>query len=261
LSRLHIRPRRALAAALVSVPLAAAAPTVQPLTRAEIAARIAAHEPINLAGRRLEKLDLSGLDLRGADLAGADLFNAHLVGTKLVGASLAHARLDLAWLMRADFTGANLSGASLLGPVVFPGMEVVAADAPRFAHADFSGARIIARFSDGDLRGADFAHANLGADLRNQSMGLLHTEFIDSDLRGASFAGANLAYADFSFAKLQGADLRGAHLHRANFSGANLTGADLTGADAAEADFGGAVLTGAKGLATVTGQTLRAPSP
>ncbi len=140
------------------------------------------------------------------------------------GANLANARLDLAWIMRADFAGANLSGASLQGPVVFPGLEIVAADAPNFAHANFAGARIIARFSDGDLRGANFAGANLGADLRNQSMGLLHTEFIDADLRGASFAGANLAYADFSFAKMQGADLRGAHLHRANFSGADLTG-------------------------------------
>ncbi len=162
--------------------------------------------------------------------------------------------------MRADFAGANLSGASLNGPVVFPGLEIVAADAPNFAHANFAGARIIARFSDGDLRGANFAGANLGADLRNQSMGLLHTEFIDAKLRDANFAGANLAYADFSFAKMQGANLSGAHLHRANFSGADLTDADLTGADATEADFGGAVLTGAKGLATVRGVTLKAPS-
>jgi uncharacterized protein YjbI with pentapeptide repeats len=135
-------------------------------------------------------------------------------------------------------------------------MEVSAKDAPVFAHANLTGARIIARLSWSDLAGANFAHAKLGADIRNQSMGLMRAEFADADLRGADFADADLAYANFAFAKLGQANFRDARLVQADFSGADLAGADLTGADATGADFGGAVLNGAKGLDTVKGQHL-----
>src|SRR5713226_4689073 len=78
--------------------------------------------------------DLSGRDLSALDLGGVDFKRAKLAGANLAGANLASARL---------------SG------------------------ADLSGARVIANLTNADLRGADLSHADLGADMRNQPMGLL----------------------------------------------------------------------------------------
>jgi uncharacterized protein YjbI with pentapeptide repeats len=218
-----------------------------------ILAAAAPGRPADLSGKSLAELDLSGFDFGGANLSHVNFFGAKLVGANFANANLSGAKLDLAWVMRANFTNANLSNASLLGLVVSTGLELSPAEAPIFKGANLAGAHIIARLGRGDLRGANFTGARMGADLRNQSMGLMR-----ADLSGANLAGANLSRADLRlallrFANLAGANLRGADLREADLSGADLSGADLSGADATEADFGGAVLTGARGLATMKG--------
>jgi uncharacterized protein YjbI with pentapeptide repeats len=156
--------------------------------------------------------------------------------------------------MRANFTAANLSKASLLGLVVASGLDYSPKEAPTFKGANFSGAHILARLGRFDLRGANFAGAKLGADRKNQSMGLMRTDLSGANLAGANFSQADLGLALLRFANLSGANLRGADLSEADLSGADLTGADLTGANVTEADFGGAVLTNARGLEAMIGR-------
>ena len=155
--------------------------------------------------------------------------------------------------MRANFTGADLSNASRLGLVVSSGLDISLAEAPIFKGAKFSGARIIARLSRFDLSGADFTDAKMGADMKNQSMGLMRTDLSGANLSGADFSRADLGRALLRFANLTGAKLIGANLSGADLAGADLTGADLTDADATEADFGGAVLSGVRGIDTLKG--------
>ncbi len=214
---------------------------VTPDRRPSFSGRVLAH--LDLGG-----LDFSGVDLSGADLRGADLRGAKLVDANLTGANLAGARLNLAWIMGANFTRANLSNAVLETLVVSAGLQTKPAEAATFIDANLSGARIMARFSLDNMRGANFAHAKMAADMRNQSMGLIHTDFSSAKLEGANFSNADLGHASFRFADLTGADLSRADLRNADFSGANLTGANLTGADATGADFDSATLTDARGL-------------
>lgn len=254
-NRIVNEARRAAGRALLAVCLAVlptAAGSAADLTAAEVRGALAQatpQHPADFSGKDLSKLDLSGLDLSHAKLAHADLFAAKLVGAKLVGADLRFARLDLAWIMRADFSGADLSHASLFGPVVALGLDPPPpGDAPRFAGADFTGARVIARFAGVDLRKARFVDARLGVDVQNQPMGQMRNDFTGADLSGAALAGADLNRAELAFAKLRGADLTRANLFRADLSRADLTGADLDGADLTEADLDGTVLTGVQHL-------------
>ena len=218
-----------------------------------VLASVAPGEPVDLSGKSLENLDLSNLDFERANLSGTNLFGAKLVETNLSGANLSRTKLDLAWIMRANFTNADLSNASLLGLVVSSGLDVSPAEAAVFRGANFSDAHIIARLSRFDLSGANFANAKMGADVKNQSMGLMRADLSGSNLSGANFSGADLSRALMRFADLTGANLSGANLTGADLSGADLTGADLTGADATEADLGGAVLKDVRGLETVKG--------
>jgi uncharacterized protein YjbI with pentapeptide repeats len=219
----------------------------------KIVAAAAPGRPADLSGRSLENLDLRNFDFRGANLSRANLFGAKLVGANFAGADLSGAKLDLAWIMRANFTDANLSRSSLLGLVVSSGLDYSPAEAPTFRRANFSHAHIMARLARFDLSGANFHGARMGADLKNQSMGLMRSDLSGADLAGADFSQADLSLALLRFTNLTGADLRGANLSGADLSGADLTGANLTGANATEADFGGAVLTNARGLATIKG--------
>jgi uncharacterized protein YjbI with pentapeptide repeats len=218
-----------------------------------VLASAAPGEAVDLSGKSLENLDLSNLDFKRADVSGANLFGAKLVGANLSGANLSEAKLDLAWIMRANFTNADLSNASLLGLVVSSGLDISPAEAPVFRGANFSGARIIARLSRFDLSGANFANAKMGADMKNQSMGLMRADLSGSNLSQANFSGADLSRALMRFADLTGASLIGANLTGADLSGADLTGADLTGADVTDTDLGGAVLKNVRGLETVKG--------
>ena len=223
-------------------------------------AHATADQPADFAGKSLEKLDLSKLNFTGAKLAGANLFGANLTEANFTGADLSGATLDLAWVMRTNFTRAKLTKASLQGLVVSMGMETSAAQAPILPGADLSGARIVARLSWANMQGAKFVDALMGADLKNQSMGLMRADLSSANLAGADFSGADLRHSLMRFTKLMGANLAGANLSQADLSGANLTGADLTGADVSDADFSQAVLTGARGLDRMKGKPLNPPA-
>ena len=226
------------------------------LTRADVQSKLASTPAgqaasfagMSLAGADLHDLDFSHADLSGADLSGADLRGAKLVGSKLVRAKLPGANLNLTWIMGADFSEANLSGADLETLVVSAGMQTLPQEAATFVGANFSGARVTARFNLDDMHGADLSHIQASADMKNQSMGLIRTEFSQTNLNDANFEDAMLAHVNFEFAKLARANFSGADLSYADFTGANLTDADLTGANTTGAIFAQAVLKGVKGL-------------
>lgn len=248
--------RRALSYACVLLVVAISSGRAADLGAEQVRAILAAaapDKPVDLSRKSFENLDLSNIDFKRANLSGADLFGAKLDGADLSGANLSGAKLDLASIMRANFTSANLAKASLFGLVVSSGLENSPAEAPVFKGANFSGARIIARLSRFDLSGANFTEAKMGADMKNQSMGLMRADLSGANLSGANFSGADLSRALMRFANLTGSNLAGADLAGVDLSGADLTGADLTGADLTQADLGGAVLTNVQGLDTVKG--------
>jgi uncharacterized protein YjbI with pentapeptide repeats len=132
------------------------------ITRAEIEAALAATPPttpLDLSGRRLNGLDLSGLDLRRARFQASRLNRINLAGANLDGVTL-----DQAWALDADLTGASLRNASLFAT------QLIGAKLDR---ADLSGARITGDLSKASVKQARFDRADLSADMRNQSMGLM----------------------------------------------------------------------------------------
>ena len=221
---------------------------VESILAATPAGQKASFAGMSLAGADLHDLDFSNADFSGADLSGADLRGAKLVGSKLVGAKLPGARLNLAWIMGADFSRADLSGADLETLIVSAGLQTLPQEAATFVGANLSGAKVTARFNLDDMRGADLSHIRASADTRNQSMGLIRTEFSQANLTDANFQGAALARVKFAFAKLLRANFSGADLSGADLTGADMTDADLTGANTTGADFTNAVLRGTKGF-------------
>ncbi|MBX9925353.1 MAG: pentapeptide repeat-containing protein, partial [Hyphomicrobiaceae bacterium] len=134
-----------------------------------------------------------------------------------------------------NLTDAKFAGASLFGT------QLVGAKADR---ADFTGSRIAGDFSKASLSGAIFDKADLSADMKNQSMGLMRGVLNGAQLDGASFKGTNLSRVQMEFANLRDASLVGAKLN-----GSEIAGVDFTGADVAGADFEGAEVTSARLLA------------
>ncbi len=132
--------------------------------------------------------------------------------------------------------------------VVSAGLETLPEEAASFVGANLSGAKVTARFSLDDMRGADLSHLHASADMRNQSMGLIRTDFSRANLTGADFTGAALGHVNFEFAKLQRANFLGADLTDADFAGADLTDANLTDAKTTRTNFAGAALSGLRGL-------------
>ena len=203
------------------------------MTRGDIEAALAAAGPsgiVDLTGKRLNGLDLSGLDLRRVRLQAARLNGARLAGTNLEGVTL-----DQAWLLKANLEGARLAGASLFATQLM--------DA-RLDAADLSKARITADMSRASLRNARFDGADLAADMRNQSMGLMRGVLKSATLDGASFANANLSRVVLEFASLRNVSFKGAVLVGAELAGADLGGADVTGANFLDADVNSARLIG-----------------
>ena len=191
--------------------------TKSDMTREDVAAAIASAggSVVDLSGKRLNNLDLSGLDLSKTKLEGA-----YINGTNFTGSNLNGVKLNKAWALKANFSNATLKGASLIETEMLDGI---------CDGADFSGARVAANMSRASLLKAHFDAADLAAHGR----GLLnHGVFTSAKLDGASFKAANLARAVFEFASLREADFAGA-----NLSGSALAGADLTGANVAGANF------------------------
>lgn len=205
------------------------------MSRADIEALIAKADgkPIDLTDKALSGLDLSELNLKGVNLRTARLNKTNLRGTDLTGANL-----EQAWLIKSDLSGARLVGAKMFG--------VTARDA-NFSDADLTEARPI-----GDFKGANLSRARLvdlkgGADIKNQSMGLMRTVFTSVNLEGANLKGANLGRSRLDYANLKGADLTDVVLMGSDLSGANLTGATVAGADFKNVEVSGARLLSLKG--------------
>jgi uncharacterized protein YjbI with pentapeptide repeats len=204
----------------------APAPSIAPLTRAQVVARLdssSVDHPASFAGEDLSGLDLSSLDFKRANLSHAKLAGTKMMNAKMFavnfdgasahGADLSGATLDVSTMRSTDFTHATLRGASMYA-VIMPGVN--------FTDADLSRVRIIGLATGAIFVRAKLDHADLGADPRNQPMGVMRSD---------------LSAADFSGADLTGANLRKAKLTRANLTGANLTGTDVSLAELSGATF------------------------
>lgn len=190
------------------------------LSRADVEAALKNRKSgaaLDFSNKSLNGLDLSGLDLSGVNFRAARFNKARLSGANLDGAIL-----DQAWLMQADLTGASLKGAHAFAAQ----MQKMRADG-----ADFSRARVAGDLTGASLRGVKFDGADLGADMKNQSMGLMRAVLRSAVLEGATFLDANLTSADFRFARAAGADFSGANLKNADAAGADLVGAIFAGAN------------------------------
>jgi uncharacterized protein YjbI with pentapeptide repeats len=134
-------------------------------------------------------------------------------------------------------------------------------------HANLTGSRLIGDLRKTDLSGAILRRMNAAADMRNQSMGLMHTVMVNARAIAADFSNSDFSRADFSFADLSDAHLHRTQLVRCDFSGTTLSRADLSEANLQEAqfidtdfananltnaDFSGASFRGVRGLDTAT---------
>lgn len=230
---------------LQGVDLAQPAYSKSELTRADVEAALLHRKSGNKVD--LSEKSLNGLDLSGLDLHGVDFHAARMNKTSLAGARLDDAILDQAWLIEADLTGASLKGAHAFAAQ----MQRIRADGADFAHA-----RLAGDLTGASARGANFSEADLSADMKNQSMGLMRAVLRSAVLEGARFHKANLASADLRFARAAGADFSEANLKGADAAGADLTGANWAGAktegldlDSAQIDLAAsAALAGAQNI-------------
>lgn len=196
-----------------------------PLSRAQVVSRLdsaSADHPANFAGQTLSGLDLSGLDFKRANLSHANLVGTKLMKAKMFSvnfdganardADLSGATLDVSTMRSTNFTHATLRDASLYA-VIMPGVN--------FTDADLSRVRIIGLATGAVFVRAKLVHADLGADPRNQPMGVMRTDMSAADLSGADLTGANLRKTKLTRATLTGANLTGCDLSLAELSGAN----------------------------------------
>lgn len=230
------------------------------ITVREIATAIHAAQgqaPVNFTGRDMSGLDLAGLDLKSALLAGANFNATDLTGVNLSSADLTAATLDRSTLIKADLSGARMTRATLTMPAVSTTFDINASDAPNFAGADLSNARILVRFEGVNFRGANLTqvdfrpHESSGINPNMLRTALIACNFAGANLAGAKLVNALLTFSDLSGTDLRGADLTNADLVKVNLSGAKLAGANFTGALLDEANF-----TGATGMETAIGLIL-----
>ena len=199
--------------------LTTAGMTEAEMSRADIEAIISKTDgkPLDLSDKRLSGLDLSGINLNGANLR-----LSRLNQTNLRNADLSGANLDQAWLLKANLSGAKLVGTSFFG--------AQARDA-NLSGADMTKAKPIGDFTGANMSGAILIDLRGGADIRNQSMGLMRTVFTSVNLEGANLTGANLGRSRLDFANLKSANLTNAILIGSDASGADMTGATVAGAN------------------------------
>jgi quinoprotein relay system zinc metallohydrolase 2 len=197
-----------------------------------------------LSGADLNSLNFRGATLDGADLSGANLRGAEFQGASLKGANLSGANLDVAIFRKAVLIGANLSRASAHSTI--------------FAEADMrgitaEGAVLVCTLDAADLSGANLRGAKMGADMKNQPMGLMRARMAKTKLRGAHLENADLSRAFMEFADLSGANLRNVSFFGAEAAGVNFSEADMTGVDFSGADVRGARFNDVKGRSAIKG--------
>ena len=141
-------------------------------------------------------------------------------------------------LIEADLNSASLKGAHAFAAQ----MQRMKADG-----ADFSQARLAGDLTGASLKGAIFDGADLAADMKNQSMGLMRAVLRMTQLQGARFQHANLMSADLRFAHAAGADFTDANLANADAAGADFTGAQWRGAKTDGLDLDSARIDAAAG--------------
>jgi uncharacterized protein YjbI with pentapeptide repeats len=124
----------------------------------------------DFSGKGLNGLDHSGLDFSNVNFRAARMNKANFSGSTLDGMVL-----DQVWAVAGDFSGASLNKANLF--------------ASQMQDSKFDGDDL----SRASLHNAKFKDADLAADIKNQSMGLMRAILKSADLRGADFENANLA--------------------------------------------------------------------
>jgi len=218
---------------------------------------------IDLSGAYLEYADLSGADLSGADLTNAVLAHADLSGADLSGAGLSGANLGAALLKETKFVDADLTGAvlgrSLLSGTTFIRCKLVDR-MEMFLEAQFERAKFI----ESDLHSNNFIDAHMagcsleGSDLSGSNFinpVLKEAVFDRAKLNGVNFVKAQAKKARFADAEMQnvrfvggcclaGAMAAGAQAGESNFMDCDLSNADFSGALIAKSNFGNANLTG-----------------
>ncbi len=138
----------------------------------------------NLAGAKLDGLDLEQFNLQNANLTGATLVNADLLQADLTGATLTGAKFDGATMTQATLKKVNAAGAS-------------------FTHAKLGQAMLI----DATLTGANLTDAYLS----------------QADLTGADLSNAILTGADFDQATMVGTNTTGVIGKPASADGTDLS--------------------------------------
>ena len=180
-----------------------------------------ADDPANFAGQNLsgrslglnfKRANLSHSKLVGTKMMKAKMFSVNFDGASARDADLSGATLDVSTMRSTDFTHATLRDASLYA-VIMPGVN--------FTDADLSRVRIIGLATGAIFVRAKLDHADLGADPRNQPMGVMRTDMSAADLSGADLTGANLRKTKLTRSTLTGANLTGCDLSLAELSGAN----------------------------------------
>jgi hypothetical protein len=146
--------------------------------------------PAGSSRRDLRAKNLSDLDLHGIDFKGADLSSSVFNGANLQGAKLDNTNLTVAFFEHAD-----LSKSSFRNAVLFSA-QLAGANA---RGADFDGARFIGDLKKADFTDAKMTHMKGAADMKNQSMGLMHTSMVNGIAVGADLSDSSFERAEFTF--------------------------------------------------------------
>ena len=189
-------------------------------------------KPAYLWRKNLNNLDFSNVDFKGANLSASWMNNTNLSGADLTGVNL-----DIAFMYKANLKGAKLDKASMFST------QMLGAD---LSMASLEEATVAADLYRANLRGANFKNAKMGADMKNQSMGIMALKakkaiFDNADLSGADLSRTDLEYASFKNANLSNANLEFAKLTGTDFTGANLTNTNFSNAELGANNFSNAI--------------------
>jgi uncharacterized protein YjbI with pentapeptide repeats len=226
-------------------------------------------DDLDLSGAFLEQVNFKGASLKGANLSGAIMARANLENADLSGANLAGANIGAVHAPRANFTGADLKKAKLskgdFTGADFTQAELAGAESleivitgANFAQARMPGLRYIkvkiagAKFPRADLTGSAFFDCTL-RDTDFTGAGVTRSVFADVHFSNVSFDQADLSGASFvatdpAKASMEKTRFIGARAKQTNFMSMSMTGSDFTGADLESANFMSADLSHSKFL-------------